>query len=194
MLAAITWGTYIFFAAFCLLALGFTYFCIPETRGKVRIRLRIRCTSNIAVVSIADFLGIDSRGYGSDLRRHCCSRRKRAHRSHRGSAAWDSPRQRGRAETRHCAPGERAQFVLKSYQRIMTAHSKSCLAPINSFCTMFRQILSKKIFKATGKISPSYRGHGSWGEKNLSHNIHHRNNFFKTISESSCCISLFFFE
>ncbi|KAL1981233.1 hypothetical protein VTN96DRAFT_2946 [Rasamsonia emersonii] len=34
MLAAITWGTYIFFAAFCLLALGFTYFCIPETRGK----------------------------------------------------------------------------------------------------------------------------------------------------------------
>lgn len=37
MLATITWGTYIFFAAFCLIALAFTFFCIPETRGKVRI-------------------------------------------------------------------------------------------------------------------------------------------------------------
>lgn len=35
MLETITWGTYIFFAAFCLLALAFTFFCIPETRGKV---------------------------------------------------------------------------------------------------------------------------------------------------------------
>ncbi|KAE8374402.1 general substrate transporter [Aspergillus bertholletiae] len=34
MLESITWGTYIFFAAFCLLALAFTFFCIPETRGK----------------------------------------------------------------------------------------------------------------------------------------------------------------
>ncbi|KAK2783402.1 hypothetical protein FQN52_009660 [Onygenales sp. PD_12] len=34
MLESITWGTYIFFAAFCLLALGFTFFFIPETRGK----------------------------------------------------------------------------------------------------------------------------------------------------------------
>ncbi len=34
MLAQIKWGTYIFFAAFCLLALGFTYFFVPETRGK----------------------------------------------------------------------------------------------------------------------------------------------------------------
>ncbi|XHG09325.1 hypothetical protein AWENTII_012394 [Aspergillus wentii] len=34
MLESITWGTYIFFAAFCLIALGFTFFCIPETRGK----------------------------------------------------------------------------------------------------------------------------------------------------------------
>ncbi|KAJ6103869.1 hypothetical protein N7486_004091 [Penicillium sp. IBT 16267x] len=34
MLASITYGTYIFFAVFCLLALGFTFFCIPETRGK----------------------------------------------------------------------------------------------------------------------------------------------------------------
>ncbi|KAI9039168.1 general substrate transporter [Aspergillus affinis] len=34
MLDSITWGTYIFFAAFCLIALGFTFFCIPETRGK----------------------------------------------------------------------------------------------------------------------------------------------------------------
>lgn len=34
MLATITWGTYIFFAAFCLLAFLFTYFLIPETRGK----------------------------------------------------------------------------------------------------------------------------------------------------------------
>lgn len=33
MLEAITWGTYIFFAAFSLLAAGFTYFCVPETRG-----------------------------------------------------------------------------------------------------------------------------------------------------------------
>ena len=35
MLEKITWGTYIFFAAFCLLALAFTYFFVPETRGKV---------------------------------------------------------------------------------------------------------------------------------------------------------------
>ncbi|GIJ87310.1 hypothetical protein Asppvi_006216 [Aspergillus pseudoviridinutans] len=34
MLDTITYGTYIFFAAFCLLALAFTFFCIPETRGK----------------------------------------------------------------------------------------------------------------------------------------------------------------
>ncbi|KAJ5692397.1 hypothetical protein N7462_001820 [Penicillium macrosclerotiorum] len=34
MLNTITWGTYIFFAAFCLLALAFTFLCIPETRGK----------------------------------------------------------------------------------------------------------------------------------------------------------------
>ncbi|GAT28198.1 MFS sugar transporter [Aspergillus luchuensis] len=34
MLDSITWGTYIFFAAFCLLAFGFTFFFIPETRGK----------------------------------------------------------------------------------------------------------------------------------------------------------------
>ncbi|KAM6505551.1 hypothetical protein FSOLCH5_013727 [Fusarium solani] len=34
MLETIGWGTYIFFAAFCLLALGFTYFFVPETRGK----------------------------------------------------------------------------------------------------------------------------------------------------------------
>ncbi|THC88358.1 hypothetical protein EYZ11_012195 [Aspergillus tanneri] len=34
MLESITWGTYIFFAAFCLLALAFTFLCIPETRGK----------------------------------------------------------------------------------------------------------------------------------------------------------------
>lgn len=36
MLNTISWGTYIFFAAFCLLALAFTFFFIPETRGKVR--------------------------------------------------------------------------------------------------------------------------------------------------------------
>ncbi|KAJ5938726.1 hypothetical protein N7466_001860, partial [Penicillium verhagenii] len=34
MLDSITYGTYIFFAVFCLLALAFTFFCIPETRGK----------------------------------------------------------------------------------------------------------------------------------------------------------------
>jgi MFS family permease len=34
MLATISWGTYIFFAVFCLLALAFTYFYVPETRGK----------------------------------------------------------------------------------------------------------------------------------------------------------------
>ncbi|PYI07060.1 general substrate transporter [Aspergillus sclerotiicarbonarius CBS 121057] len=34
MLDSITWGTYIFFAAFCLLAFAFTFVFIPETRGK----------------------------------------------------------------------------------------------------------------------------------------------------------------
>lgn len=34
MFEAIGYGTYIFFAAFCFLALGFTYFFVPETRGK----------------------------------------------------------------------------------------------------------------------------------------------------------------
>jgi Sugar (and other) transporter len=35
MLSSISWGTYVFFAAFCLIAFFFTLFVIPETRGKV---------------------------------------------------------------------------------------------------------------------------------------------------------------
>jgi MFS family permease len=34
MLQTLRWGTYIFFAAFCLLAFGFTWFFVPETKGK----------------------------------------------------------------------------------------------------------------------------------------------------------------
>ncbi|KAL1635895.1 hypothetical protein SLS58_010063 [Diplodia intermedia] len=34
MLEAVGYGTYLFFAAFCLLALAFTFFCVPETRGR----------------------------------------------------------------------------------------------------------------------------------------------------------------
>ncbi|KAK2595639.1 hypothetical protein QQS21_006610 [Conoideocrella luteorostrata] len=34
MLEKIGWGTYIFFAGFCLIAIAFTYFCVPETKGK----------------------------------------------------------------------------------------------------------------------------------------------------------------
>lgn len=34
MLDTLGWGTYIFFAAFCFIAFFFTYFFVPETRGK----------------------------------------------------------------------------------------------------------------------------------------------------------------
>lgn len=34
MLDTLKWGTYIFFAAFCLIAFVFTFFFVPETRGK----------------------------------------------------------------------------------------------------------------------------------------------------------------
>ncbi|KAJ6785215.1 hypothetical protein PWT90_02949 [Aphanocladium album] len=34
MLEKLQWGTYIFFAAFCLLAFLFTFFLVPETKGK----------------------------------------------------------------------------------------------------------------------------------------------------------------
>jgi hypothetical protein len=34
MLEKITWGTYIFFAAFAMLAFAFVYFFVPETQGK----------------------------------------------------------------------------------------------------------------------------------------------------------------
>lgn len=34
MLESITYGTYIFFAAFCLLAFFFAWFVVPETRNK----------------------------------------------------------------------------------------------------------------------------------------------------------------
>ena len=34
MLETLTWGTYIFFAMFALMSLGFVYYFVPETRGK----------------------------------------------------------------------------------------------------------------------------------------------------------------
>jgi hypothetical protein len=58
MLDTITYGTYIFFAAFCLLALAFTFFCIPETRGKVRRPVPIsflfvqRCNRGLAEANL----------------------------------------------------------------------------------------------------------------------------------------------
>lgn len=72
MLDTITYGTYIFFAAFCLLALAFTFFCIPETRGKVRRPAPISFFFCAAIVRLAEAnLRVrltDSRRYGSDLR------------------------------------------------------------------------------------------------------------------------------
>lgn len=34
MISGIGFGTYVFFACFCLLALIWVYFCIPETSGR----------------------------------------------------------------------------------------------------------------------------------------------------------------
>ncbi|KAK2599034.1 hypothetical protein QQS21_005501 [Conoideocrella luteorostrata] len=34
MLDTLRWGTYVFFAVFCVIAIGFTYFFVPETKGK----------------------------------------------------------------------------------------------------------------------------------------------------------------
>lgn len=34
MLDNLKWGTYVFFAVFCIIAVGFTYFFVPETKGK----------------------------------------------------------------------------------------------------------------------------------------------------------------
>jgi hypothetical protein len=34
MLAKLGFGTYVFFAAFCLIAFFFTWFCVPETKGR----------------------------------------------------------------------------------------------------------------------------------------------------------------
>jgi hypothetical protein len=48
MLSSITWGTYLFFAVFCLIAFAFTFFVIPETRGKV-------CTFVISLYSFSSF-------------------------------------------------------------------------------------------------------------------------------------------
>jgi hypothetical protein len=52
MLESITWGTYIFFAAFCLLAFAFTFLCIPETRGKVRSPVFFRSVDHIVHESL----------------------------------------------------------------------------------------------------------------------------------------------
>lgn len=34
MLDNLKWGTYVFFAVFCVIAIGFTFFFVPETKGK----------------------------------------------------------------------------------------------------------------------------------------------------------------
>lgn len=47
MLSSITWGTYLFFAVFCLIAFAFTLFVIPETRGKV-------CTLCYSIMSLTN--------------------------------------------------------------------------------------------------------------------------------------------
>ncbi|CAG8898931.1 unnamed protein product [Penicillium egyptiacum] len=83
MLESITWGTYIFFAAFCLLAFAFTFFCIPETRGKVRsATLRSSVDRIVRSINHTNYLSTDTRRYGSHFRRYSCPRRKEAHQAH----------------------------------------------------------------------------------------------------------------
>ncbi|KAK7207551.1 putative MFS sugar transporter [Myxozyma melibiosi] len=74
MLESITYGTYIFFAIFCLLAFFFTLFVIPETRGKSLEEMDLAFNDNTAhedkqrIIMITSTL--EEEFFGDEGRRH----------------------------------------------------------------------------------------------------------------------------
>lgn len=68
MLSAITYGTYLFFAAFCLLALAFVYFGVPETQGKMLEDMDLVFGDKEAYEEKERVKGVEARLRGVDVR------------------------------------------------------------------------------------------------------------------------------